>query len=327
MGLSLYKYKEVNFDSDGQLSDETKKYVINPIQTSHFYLPTRKCLNDPTEGVFTNHIQRELNGYLQGVTALGERQDLLDPIYSSARAITQSLDTSGIFSLTSNHTDELMWAHYANSHTGIAIEYDLDLLTRFTPNHHLKVFDVSYEPLPPSLGLQSIINKNAMKIMFGYKSPRWKYEGECRVVVDNISGQMPHDYRAVKSITFGLRFPSEKRQEFIDLVKEKVPTFYQIVEVKDSYQFDRVMYQSLGNHKCELQSLDIDWEQHLAGIEGNERERLIETIESDLLSDPHYKGLVSAEVSSIEPQKIAVNYELSHGMDVHLATQYQKLMV
>jgi len=40
----------------------------------------------------------------------------------------------GIFSLSKKYDDELLWAHYANSHKGFCIEYDLEIL--------LKLFEI-----------------------------------------------------------------------------------------------------------------------------------------------------------------------------------------
>ena len=34
----------------------------------------------------------------------------------------------GIYSLSKTFIDELLWAHYGNSHKGFCIEYDLDIL-------------------------------------------------------------------------------------------------------------------------------------------------------------------------------------------------------
>ncbi|NRB80240.1 MAG: DUF2971 domain-containing protein [Saccharospirillaceae bacterium] len=327
MANSLFKYKEVNFDKNGSLEKQSMDYVVNPIQTSHFYLPTRDTLNDPTEGVFRNVLGAELNSFLQGVYGFGERNDLMEQVLNTTKGITQSLDTSGIFSLTTNHTDEIMWAHYAGSHTGIAIEYDLDLLTRFVPKGHLHIFDVIYDVKPPKLGMHNISSRNAMQVMFGYKSPRWNYEEESRVVLDNFHGQIPHDYRTVKSITFGYRFPKENRAHFIELVKDRVKDFYEILKDEGSYKFKRVPYEQLPHSNPESKVVDIDWEYHLSGLHLDEKRELIKYIEQKLKLDPHYSSLLIAEKSTDKPGEIAVTYELSHAMGIHLSKQYHKFMV
>ncbi|HHG3104734.1 TPA: DUF2971 domain-containing protein [Vibrio parahaemolyticus] len=327
MTKSVYKYKELKFDKNGSIESSSLDYVIKPIQTSHFYLPTRNALNDPTEGVFRNTLNSEIQSYLQGVYGIGERHDLIDNIFNSAKGITQGLDTSGIFSLTGNHTDELMWAHYADSHKGIVIEYDLDLLTRFVPKNHLHIFDVTYDKKPPHLGMRNISSRDAMQVMFGYKSPRWYYEDECRIVIDNIHGQIPHDYRAVKSITFGYRFPKDKRDGVIELVKDRVKQFYEVILDENSYDFRRVLYKHFDSEATESK-VDVDWTCHLSGFSQDARLALIDNIEDILKLDPHYSELTLAEKSTAVSGKVTVQYEVSHKfMDLQISNKFHKVMV
>jgi hypothetical protein len=327
MSELYFKYKQVTFDENGQLSKNSVNYVINPIQTSHYYLPTRDRLNDPSEGVFNNQLQKQLFGFMQGVTGLGERQELAEPVFERAKEVTAAINTSGIFSLTSNPTDELMWAHYADSHRGIAIEYDLELLTRFTPKSHLHTFDVEYEKGPPELGINNLASSNALQIMLGYKSPRWSYEEEYRVLVDNINGQIPHDFRAVKSVTFGLNFPADKRQMIIDLISCKVSEFFEIKNTPNSYIFERVPYKQVEEPCLSSNCPKIDWENHLAGVVQSEKESLIRNIESIIQTDPHYAELVHAEKSSIEVGKYCVQYLVTHELGLSTSTKYTKVLL
>jgi len=327
MSKLYFKYKQVTFDENGLLSDNSLNYVINPIITSHYYLPTRNLLNDPTEGVFNNQLQKQLFGFMQGVTGLGERQELSEPIFDRAREITNAINTSGIFSLTRNPTDELMWAHYADSHRGIAIEYDLDLLTRFTPKPHLHTFGVEYEKFPPEFGINNLASSEALRIMLGYKSPRWFYEEEYRVLVDNINGQMPHDFRAVKSLTFGLNFPKDKRQMIIDLISCKVSDFYEIKSIPNSYSFERVPYKKVEVPDLISNYPKIDWEDHLSGVEQSEKDNLIQSIENIIKTDPHYSELVHAEKSTIESGKYSVQYLVTHDLGLSTSTEYTKVLL
>lgn len=327
MGESYYKYRQVTFNREGCLSDDSLNYVINPIQTSHYYLPTRERLNDPTEGVFRNQIENELHGFVRAITGVVDKEKLFKPVFESSAAMTAVVKTSGIFSLTKNDIDELMWAHYADSHRGIAIEYDIDLLTRFTPKAHLHTFNVKYDSEPPKLGWADVQNANAMQTMLGYKSPRWSYEKEFRVLVDNINGQMPHDYRAIKSITFGVNFPNDKCQMIIDLVHDKVAKFYKIEQIENSYKFIRVLYKDLGQKSFNRELHQIDWSLHLSNTPSTKKSQLISKIESVVALDPHYLELIQAEKSSIEPGKFSVQYMVEHGMGLSPSTQYTKVML
>lgn len=98
--MILYKY----------LSVERAQRVLSE-QTLHFSLPT--YFNDPfdTPRVATNGSIRSTNDFIDGIQAR-----LKSLIYRS---------TSGILSLTRTTTNALMWAHYADSHKGVILGFDV----------------------------------------------------------------------------------------------------------------------------------------------------------------------------------------------------------
>ncbi len=103
--------------------------------------------------------------------------------------LIQDLHTIGIYSLSKPEEDEtfpsneLLWAHYANSHKGFCIEYDLDILT----NNMSKQFDIRnrinvvYKNERPEVLETDTLFKVQCKV-FGTKSLAWKYENELRLV-------------------------------------------------------------------------------------------------------------------------------------------------
>jgi hypothetical protein len=224
---SYYKYKSITEDANGEIDKISLEYVIQPISESYYYLPTRKQLNDPSEGTYVSQIQEELSGYLKGVSAIGERNGLSSSIYSLLNQIDKSTDNSGVFSLSKEPIDELMWAHYSNAHKGIVIEYDLDLLIRFSARNYLHKFYVKYSDKPPEFVIKNIQDKliKYTQILLGNKSLTWKYESEFRILMENINGKIPHDYRAVKSITFGLLTSDKVKQQIFELTKHKVQSY------------------------------------------------------------------------------------------------------
>lgn len=323
---TYFKYKSIGIDSASEIEKTTIDHVLAPIVESYYYLPTRKQLNDPSEGTFDNQIQKQLTGFLQGVYALGERQSLSQPIYELASQISHSTDNSGVFSLSKDPVDELMWAHYANSHCGIVIEYDIDLLTRFSSKLHLHRFDVNYSSQPPELGLEKL-NKNsrdAVKAMLGYKSPRWSYEKEFRILLENTNGQIPHDYRAVKSITFGINVPDEVRNDIFNHTKDKVKFYYEIIKDDNSYAFKRELLKPLkGAHPRGI-SGSLDFSYMLANISESRQIELIRDITNDIHKDPHFDELYHAEVSTIEKNKVVVLSKLKHDMGIVTSEEYSK---
>ncbi len=298
---------------DGAISEETLRFVLSPIQTSHFYLPTRKELNDPSEGLLDNKIMSQVHGFLTSVIGFGERQDLTRDLTKRANEITDSINSTGVFSLTTDPTDELMWAHYANSHCGIAVEYDLEKLTRFAPGSLLHQFPITYSQKPPSIGLNDIEPNKLMKNMLGYKSKRWTYECEYRVLVDNVNGTFPHDYHAIKSITFGIRVEESIRQEIIELTKHKVPAFYEIKDNHKNYGFVQVPISKNELPVSTTKLEDTNWDEFIGHLDPDIQPTLKKKIINMCRKDNHFKKFLSVAISTIKPDSVCFQYYLHHG--------------
>ncbi|HIR36887.1 MAG TPA: DUF2971 domain-containing protein [Candidatus Limisoma gallistercoris] len=156
--------------------------------------------------------------------------------------VIQKLYSAGIYSLSkpkSNETfpcNELLWAHYANSHKGFCIEYDLDKLS----NYSSCVFDVenvievTYESERPSVSEVDNMSQIQKKV-FGTKSLAWKYENEIRIVFEK-SGEKIIPDNAIMGIYFGLRITLEDRRDIIKRLSKQNINFYQIERIENSYQ-------------------------------------------------------------------------------------------
>ncbi|MDN2658634.1 DUF2971 domain-containing protein [Neptunomonas sp. CHC150] len=214
---------------------------LESLEKDTFWSPTINRLNDPCEGlVFHEDLLTQID-LTAGLLGRGSKE-----VSSSAEAVKQSLreliekkDSVGIYSLSKNGTDELMWAHYANGHEGFCIEYELDTLVYFGRNDY-HTFDVNYSNNPPSLHINDML-KIKDKVSFiqkliGIKSKRWAHEKEIRVVT-SVAGLQHYDYRAVKAIYFGLRMPEERKQEVMKSLCGRGIKYYQIHLKNKSYKF------------------------------------------------------------------------------------------
>lgn len=155
--------------------------------------------------------------------------------------LVQDLHTIGIYSLSKpkeNETfpcNELLWAHYANSHKGFCIEYDLDVLV----NNMLKNFDIRnqikvvYKNERPKV-LETDNNFEVQRKVFGTKSLAWESENEVRLVFLT-EGEKPISPEAVTAIYFGLNISLKDRQEIIRLMANRSIDFYQIERIENSY--------------------------------------------------------------------------------------------
>jgi len=207
-----------------------------------------------------------------------------------------------------------LWAYYANGHLGIAIEYNLDKLTRFSPPNNSRIIEVTYPEKPNTFDMKMLqANPNsAIDQILGSKSKNWAHESELRVVVENMCGQLAHDYRAVESVTFGLNVPHEIQAQIFKMTKAKVKHFYKMNVISNSFNFERVKLQQFeGQHPAgNMQNINFDG--LLSGFFDKKRQTIINNINELINNDPHFEELLHAEISTIDATKIAVNYSVKH---------------
>jgi len=170
-----------------------------------------------------------------------QHTDNLALLEQSFKNIIDMKDTKlGIFSLSKRYDDELLWAHYANSHKGFCIEYDLDrLLSKQNPKHHF--FDIKYTNEIPNLDISKIITQDnpdkLIKMMLGFKSQRWEYENELRIITEN-QGLNTYDYRAVKAIYFGLKTPEDEIDQVMKTLQGRKIKYFQMHLKPNSFEFE-----------------------------------------------------------------------------------------
>lgn len=153
-----------------------------------------------------------------------------DAVYEAANEILSFVDKSGVFSLSCNPLNELIWAHYGGSHRGFCVGYDLEKLVDFEPNLHYRL-DVQYSDLAPSFQSDHLIGAATptatLQKILGMKSAPWQYEQEVRIITTP-PGHHEHDYRAVKKIYFGLRCPDSTRLAVMEVLAGRSVAYKQI---------------------------------------------------------------------------------------------------
>ena len=87
------------------------------------------ALNDPYEGLFNYEQFKTANKGVQefakkqGISVEDVSDDFLNGVIDS---IQLDFDAVGVLSFTEDYTSPLMWAHYADQHRGIVLEFDHD---------------------------------------------------------------------------------------------------------------------------------------------------------------------------------------------------------
>lgn len=213
--------------------EKTFKRDLDDLEMNRFYLPSYDCLNDPCETIVLSDLFHKQADSLARVT--GKPIDFLK---KAMQEVIEKKNNLGIYSLSKSYKHELLWAHYANSHYGFCIEYDLDiLLNSYKNDSEIYSFPVIYSLSPPQIALNDSQDKNVKNIIkkiAGTKSTKWSYEEEQRIITDQF-GHRNYYYQALKSIYFGLRMPDERKQEMMSRLKGRGIDFFQMTLQPKSY--------------------------------------------------------------------------------------------
>ena len=214
-----YKYR-ANQVATNPLTKKEERRDTNSLIKGELFAPKLKDLNDPFEGSV------ELPN--------ADSED-----YWVTPLLQQSYD-AGVYSMSKQKggenfpCNELLWAHYANSHKGFCIEYDLDKLdTCITDNINYRI-DVVYQENKPTISPNDSI-ETKIKKAFSTKSLAWAYENEYRLVFSS-SGVKKIAFEAIRAIYFGLNIPLAERNAIVNGLKDKDIEFYQIERVGKDYK-------------------------------------------------------------------------------------------
>lgn len=150
--------------------------------------------------------------------------------------------------------NHLMWSHYADSYSGVCVEYDFGKMNDFIGF----MFPVKYSSVRPTVSLKDlgltqlkkdedgklITEEVNIKSIFSYlltKNKCWSYEEEWRII--NVEGEpyTPMFINApfIKSITLGLNLDEMCKQLLWDVCQERNIECYQLITTTDDYSLTR----------------------------------------------------------------------------------------
>lgn len=162
----------------------------------------------------------------------------------------RQLSSVGVFSLSECPDNQLMWAHYASSHTGLSIGFAR------VPNSKLasqeNTIPVTYSDAKPVFeggfinqvsmfatsdggvrNEQKIgFNDSTYRAAFSTKPVVWSYEKEWRYVEE--TGGLFLWPGPITTVVFGLKMPHARRKHYSSLVQRHVPNSVEFVEITTS---------------------------------------------------------------------------------------------
>lgn len=131
-------------------------------------------------------------------------------------------DNNGIISFSKKWSEPLMWAHYAESHSGMAIGFDVS-------DHLLSHINYISEKITPPLDVDT--NKESMRqlvnLLLTAKHKNWKYEEEVRLLrkLDNCDEEDGryfvnwNEMTIPKEVILGDRYRSQGKVDFQEVLE------------------------------------------------------------------------------------------------------------
>jgi hypothetical protein len=250
----LYKYFSPN--------EFTKKVISE----SSIYFSKPSNFNDPFDcrvniqyGKSEEELKNNLNHYFPTLLPQLEKSNFFNGAFKSPEDQNSFLNTlvlsildmkMGVTCFSEIPNSPLMWAHYAASHYGICLEFDMKTKSFFRDN----LIPVLYFQDYPVYDLNAFKDRglrNLLMRLMASKSEDWDYEYEWRCTSDEGGGKTyPFEKHLLKAVIFGINASEQFREEIILLVHEHG---YQDVEF-----FQAEM--STTEYKIEFIPLEIQWE-------------------------------------------------------------------
>jgi len=226
---------------------------LKTLEDNEIYLPIKSNLNDPFEGLFDDSLAFQFfNKYgVHSTTAKATFQLLID------RA-----NEVGVYSLSKNVTNELLWAHYGNQHYGFAIEYDLEIIhdaLNFMTVDFIQEFDVTYQNTLAKIDFSNPVEIDWIKALIGTKSLAWEYEQEIRLTAEQ-SGPLKVPYCSVKAIYFGMRMDDAEKEPVMKALSGRGISYYNVKGTPGRYLLETEpladMY--INDDKFEVSAMTVD---------------------------------------------------------------------
>ena len=303
MGTKVYKYRGIStLDRD-----------LESLASNYFFAPTAERLNDPTEAVLNDRLVSQI------MSALGSE------VSKHFETLTDMRHSVGIYSLSRVADDELMWAHYGESHQGFCIEYNLQRLILEARNQW-DVVDVAYSETPPTLTVDDIARQgehsHIVQTLVGHKSRRWEYEDELRIVTTT-SGANYYAQSAVTGIYFGCRCSVENTEKIRSRLSGRSLSYVSMSYPAGSYKllastlpYDTELDGQPAVHEAPIDEFAIPDAEDL-GRFADRYDKLLRVVDM-VRKDPACQRVVLADVSRSGPRegKIFVQFQSSVKTDL-----------
>lgn len=250
---TLIKFYPGRYESDGT------NYFLDNLRNSKIWLSSPLYFNDPFDCAINYDFETEAIWHSQYILKLliGEseaRKILYSEIAKPTLCIVEEIMKKHMseplkkfensmrvacFSEPDNLTSLIMWSHYADSHSGVCVEYDFETVKNVVPTACIPVkYTDSYRySIDPKNSEEGVANFFKMYT----KSTEWEYEKEWRVSiqVENVLERG----RAIpigvpKRIYLGCRIKNRLKEDMTRFCHDNKIELYQMKLVPGSFYLD-----------------------------------------------------------------------------------------
>src|SRR5690554_2465483 len=201
---------------------------------------------------------QQFSGFVKSLGLIDEankfERTLTDSVKNLNDKIFNVIDNQfGVASLTTSFNNPLMWSHYANSHKGICIEYDLSEDVKDVESLKSLLIPVKYSnervtidyTLMDKIDLKNIEDKGKNDLLKFFisglytKHDVWKYEDEWRSIVAIKEGNRNIQIGKISSLYLGNKMEEATTNTMINLINksnnglDKVSVFKMINDISE----------------------------------------------------------------------------------------------
>lgn len=138
--------------------------------------------------------------------------------------LKESIEKRGISCFSQSDSKLLMWSHYADSHKGVCLTFDIQKDLPFFSNPYEVVYPDEYPVIDPFIDN----NRNELKMFLATKSKEWAYEEEVRIIKERhhhpeYRKSIRFNPEALTEIKFGYKSSDEQIKTIKNLAIQKYP--------------------------------------------------------------------------------------------------------
>ncbi|MCK9425824.1 MAG: DUF2971 domain-containing protein [Ignavibacteriaceae bacterium] len=253
----LYKFK--TFDQNNYYQDILKNIL---------YFPSVSQLNDPFDcaipirydlcskqeifkicNATNSHYYPSANRSIRRKETIEQARKLRQEIRQTPDIVYTRINNYvennlGVFALTEELKNLLLWAHYTDAHKGFCIEFDAQMLRNMLINGFIYVnkrallLKINYENEFPLIHPTRNSTDDRARLQLGTKSKDWSYEREWRIIhLDGSRCKEPVPPVIIKRIYFGMLASEENIKTSVEILNKFNPKIEMFKATKKKLEF------------------------------------------------------------------------------------------